>query len=325
MLNIKHLATFTLSVFLITACGGSDDKAPVDDNTQLPSFSLSVSDAPVDDLSQVVVCFNQIELKGNGEDAVFIVGNENGMIGVNDLCLDNSGDIIPNTVGLDLLQYTGSDSIALVDGISIEAGNYTQLRLIMSDGSYGTDSETGEKISVSIPSNELKLDGFIANLGGTVDFTLEFDLNKGMTNPVGQAGYFLKPRGVRLVNNNEAGHIDGTVTETLLIDNQCTPLSDSTTNVASVYIYEGADLVIDTLEDNGGDETGNLPYASTAVTFDSEQTSYNFEIGFIKAGEYTIAVSCDTEDDPEVDEEVSFLTSKNVAVISGNTPAQVDF
>jgi hypothetical protein len=325
MLNKKHLTTITLSAFLITACGGSDVKAPVADNTPLPSFSLSVSDAPVDDLSEVVVCFNQIELKGTSKDTVFTVGNEAGMIAANDLCLNNSGGVIPNTVGLDLLQYAGSKSIALVDGISIEAGDYTQLRLLMSDGSYGIDAQTNAKISVSVPSNELKLDGFTATLGGTVDFTLEFDLNKGMTNPVGQSGYFLKPRGVRLVNNNEAGHIDGTVTETLLIDNQCTPLSDSTVNVASIYIYEGANLAIDTLEDNGGSAAGNLPYASTAVTFDSEQTSYNFEIGFISTGDYTVAISCDTKDDPEIDEELNFITSQNVTVIAGNTPVQVSF
>jgi len=323
MLNKKHIVACSLSAFLITACGDSSSESPVD--VPLPKFSLSISDAPVDDLSEVVVCFNQIELKGNGADAVFTVGNEDEMIAANDLCLDKKGDVIPNTIGLDLLQYAGSASIALVDGISIEAGNYTQLRLIMSDGSYGIDAETSEKISVSVPSNELKLDGFTATLGGAVDFTLEFDLNKAMTNPVGQAGYFLKPRGVRLVNNNEAGHIDGTVTETLLIDNQCSPLSDSTINVASVYIYESADLAIDTLEDNGGDETGNLPYASTAVTFDSEQTSYNFEMGFIKAGNYTLALSCETKDDPEVDEIMSFITSQNVTVVAENTPVKVSF
>ncbi len=321
MLNKKHLVIATLSAFLLVACGGSSDET----NAPLPNFSLSVSDAPVDDLSEVVVCFNQIELKGSGGDATFTVGLEEGMITANDLCLNNSGGVIPNTVGIDLKQYTGSDSIALVDGITIEAGNYTQLRLIMSDGSYGTDVQTDEKISISVPSNELKLDGFTATLGGTVDFTLEFDLNKAMTNPVGQAGYFLKPRGVRLVNNNEAGHIDGTVSETLLIDNQCTPLSDSSVNVASVYMYEGTDVVIDTMEDNGGDESKSLPYTSTAVVFNSEQTSYNFEIGFIKAGDYTIAISCDTEDDPEVDEEIIFITSQNVTVVSGNTPVEVNF
>ena len=326
MFNKRYLLACTFSTFLITACGGSsNDTVNTPDEMPLPSFSLAISDAPVDDLSEVVVCFNQIELKGSSGDVVFTVGNEEGMITANELCLDNNDDVIPNTVGIDLMLYTGSDSIALVDDISIEAGDYTQLRLIMADGSYGIDVQTSEKIGVSVPSNELKLDGFTATLGGTVDFTLEFDLNKAMTNPVGQSGYFLKPRGVRLVDNNEAGHIDGTVSETLLIDNQCTPLSDSSANVASVYLYEGSDLAIETLEDNGGDENANLPYASTAVTFDSEQTSYNFEIGFITAGDYTIAVSCDTDDDPEVDEDISFITSQNVTVAAENVPVQVDF
>lgn len=319
MLNKKNFVSCALSTFLIAACGGNSN------DPSLSTFSLSISDAPVDELSEVIVCFNQIELKGNSEDITFTVGNEEGMIASNDLCLDDNEEVIANTVGIDLRQYTGSDSITLVDGINIEAGDYTQLRLIMSDGSYGTDVQTNEKVTVSVPSNELKLDGFTATLGGTVNFTLEFDLNKAMTNPVGQAGYFLKPRGVRLVNNNEAGHIEGTVSETLLIDNQCTPLSDSTVNAASVYLYEGEGLTIDTLEDNGGDEVGNLPYASTAVTFDSEQTSYNFEIGFIKTGDYTIALSCDTEDDPDVDEDISFITSQNITVIAENTPVIINF
>ena len=321
MLNKKNVIACSAFTILLTACGGGSD-----DNTSLPKFSLAVSDAPVADLSEVVICFNQIELKGSGANTVFTVGNNDGMIASNDLCLDDNDNVIPDTVGIDLKQYTGSDSISLVDGISVEAGDYTQLRLVMSDGSYGIDAQTDEKISVSIPSNELKmLDGFTATLGGIVDFTLEFDLKKAMTNPIGQTGYFLKPRGVRLVDNNEAGHIDGTVSEILLSDNQCTPLSDSTVNVASVYIYEGADVAIETLEDNGGDEAGNLPYASTAVTFDSEKTSYNFEIGFIQEGEYTVAISCDVEDDPDVDEDMSFITSQNITVTAATTPIQVSF
>lgn len=326
MLNTKNVITLALFTHLLAACGGSSDvNSSLDNKVSSSSFSLSISDAPVDDLSEVVICFNQIELKGGSGDSIFTVGNESEMIAANDTCLDNNGSVIPNTVGIDLKQYTGSDSVALVEGITIEAGDYTQLRLSISDGSYGIDAETGEKIKISVPSNELKLDGFTAVLGGSADFTLEFDLNKAMTNPVGQAGYFLKPRGVRLINNVEAGHIVGTVTETLLINNQCMPLSDTEANAASVYIYEGLDVALETMEDNGGDANANLPYASTAVVFDSEQTSYNFEIGFIKAGDYTIALSCDTEDDPEIDENVSFITSQNVVVNAGKNPVEVGF
>jgi hypothetical protein len=319
----KHSVTSILIAFLVAACGGSTSESSVP--VVLPSFSLSVSDAPVDDLSEVVVCFNQIELKGGSEDIIFTVGNETEMMTENNLCLDNNDEVIPNTVGVDLLKFTGSDSIALVNDITIEAGNYTQLRLIISEGSYGIDAQTGEKIDVRIPSNELKLDGFTAALGSIVDFTLEFDLNKAMTNPVGQAGYILKPRGVRLIDNAEAGHITGTVSETLLLDNQCAPLSDPNAKVASVYLYVSPDLNIDALEDNGGNENSNLPYASSAVVFNSEESNYSFEIGYIKSGEYTIAVTCETEDDPEVDDEINFITLQNVTVTAAKTPVQVIF
>jgi hypothetical protein len=312
---------------LLAGCGGSSDSsdeiAPIIPPVVSPSFSLAVSDAPVDALSQVVVCFNQIELKRGGGNVVFTVGDESEMIAANDLCLNANDEVIANTVGIDLKTYTGSDSIALVDGITIEADSYTQMRLIISEGSYGIDAESGDKISVSVPSNELKLDGFTANVGGVIDFTLEFDLNKAMTNPVGQTGYFLKPRGVRLVDNSEAGHIEGSVAEGLLIDNQCTPLSDASENIASVYLYGSPDLAIETLADNDGSEE-HQPLASTSVIFDSEQISYNFEIGFINAGDYTIAVSCDTEDEPEVDDVVTFISAQNVNIVAGST-TQVGF
>lgn len=315
------IVTSALLTAILSGCGGSSS-----DNTseQSPTFSLAVSDAPVDDLSAVVMCFNQIELKGNGDDTVFTVGNETGMIAANDLCLDENDAVIPDTVGIDLKQYTGSESINLVNGINIPAGEYTQLRLKMSEGSYGIDAESEDEISVSVPSNELKLDGFTATLGGTVNFTLEFDLNKAMTNPVGQTGYFLKPRGVRLVNNNQAGHITGIVSETLLLENQCTPLADPETNAATVYLYQGTNLALDSLEDNGGSATGNLPYASAAVIFNSTQTSYDFEIGFVDVDSYTIAVTCTTADDPEIDEDIGFISSANVTVEASNTPSQVN-
>ena len=318
----KSLLSLLIPVALLSACGDSDD-----DVASTSTFSLAVSDAPVDNLSAVVVCFNEIQLKSSGDDIVFTVGDGEA-IEANDLCLDSDEQVIPNTVGIDLMEYTGSDSINLVAGTVIEAGDYSQLRLVMSDGSYGIDSDTEEKIPVSVPSNELKLDGFSATVGGVVDFTLEFDLRKSMTNPVGQTGYFLKPRGVRLVDNSEVGHITGTVAETLLTDNQeshgCIfAPEDLTTSVASVYLYTGADLDIATLADNGGDED-NQPLASTTVAFDGAQT-YNFEIGFVNAGDYTIAVSCDISDDPEGEDELVFIEAKNVTVIESNTAVEVTF
>lgn len=328
----KKLLSLLISMTLITSCGGaSDDNGDSIDDDTTSTFSLAISDAPVDDLSAVVICFNQIQLKRdetNGGDVIFTVGGENGLIEANELCLDDNDNVIAETVGLNLLDYTGSDSINLITGAIIEAGDYTKLRVAMSEGSYGIDSVTGDKIKVSVPSNELKLDGFTAAIGGVIDFTLEFDLRKGMTNPVGQQGYFLKPNGVRLVDNSEIGHISGTVAETLLTDNQVThgctfSPEDLSTNVASVYLYSGSDLDISTLSDNGGSEE-HQPMTSTTVTFDGVQ-NYTFEIGFINASDYTIAVSCDVEDDPEAEDDVVFIEAKNITVIESNNAVEIAF
>jgi hypothetical protein len=325
MLTKKLLAIIVPAV-LLTACGGGDNGG------LSSSFSLAVSDAPVDDLSEVVICFNQVELKGNGSDLVFTVGEEQGTIAANDKCLDDNDNVIPNTVGLDLLKYAGSDSISLVENVSIPAGSYSQLRLIMSDGSYGIDAINGDKIDVSVPSNELKLDGFNASLGGAVDFTLEFDLRHAMTNPVGQTGYFLKPRGVRLVDNSQANHITGSVTAALLSDIQCN-LSPGVNGdaVATVYLYQGSDLARELLGDNyspvDGSDSNNgeiSPYASTSVTLDDEQ-NYHYEIGFVTAGDYTIALSCDIDDDPETDDNISFIEAQNVSVTADNMAINIVF
>ncbi|WP_448212594.1 DUF4382 domain-containing protein [Colwellia sp. MEBiC06753] len=326
--KLKQVLSLTLPVVLLSACGGgssSDSKPETPDPTPTTStFSLAVSDAPVDALSEVVVCFNQIELKSSGDDVVFTVGEEEGMLEANELCLDDNDQVIANTVGINLLDYQGSESINLVQGMTIPAGSYSQMRLIMAEGSYGIDQETGEKIAVSVPSNELKLDGFTAAAGGAVDFTLEFDLRKSMTNPKGQSDYFLKPRGVRLVNNIDAGHIQGTITETVLLNNLCEPLSDSTTSPATAYLYQGFDLPLESLADNGGSEE-NQPLASASVKFDAEQITYQFAIGFVNAGDYTVALTCETFDDPEVDDEIVFFQGQNVTVEAGNQATVVNF
>lgn len=312
---------------MVQGCGSGDD-------TELESatvFSLSVSDAPVGNAMQVVACFSEIELKAvdSDNDQNLVIGLDTNTATANDLCTDPQGNGIPNTRGIDLLSLSGIDSEEILSGIEIAAGEYTQVRLSISEGSYaivdmdndgiaddGDQDGFPDKIPVRVPSNELKLDGFIATAGGRTDLTVEFDLRKGMTNPAGQSGYILKPRGVRIVDNSVSGHIQGTVSEVLLSDNMCNiaPI-DLTESVASVYLYEGIDLDPTTLADNGGNE-GQEALTSVAVLYDGAG-NYNFEIGFVAAANYTLSLTCDEDSDPEGDDELVFITSQELTV-SGN-------
>lgn len=322
-LMLTTLATATLS---LAACGGSDSN----DTNDVAQFSLGISDAPVDNAESVVACFNAIELTGNGNSPrTFTVGEDIEAPEENDLCTNEEGQPIANTIGINLLEFTGNDSMMFLEDAEIEAGQYGQLRLVMADGSYimtdtNSDGEA-EKVSIEVPSNELKLDGFIADAGGNLNFTVEFDLRHSMTNPMGQEHYILKPRGVRLVDNSAVGHLKGTVAEgALLFNDTCTVAPENTEEpVAYVYLYEGSDLDEATLADNGGAEE-NTPYASTGVYFDGVNT-YDFSLGFIAAGDYTVALTCNGDDDPEADDDINFFLTENVSIEASSEPQELEF
>lgn len=304
--KLTTLAAVIAASTLLAACGSDSD----DSNTAM--FSLAISDAPVDAADEVWACFHSVELIGNAQGPqTFTIGEDTNTIEANDACLDANGDVIPNTRGINLFEFTGSESEDLLAGVEVPAGNYGQLRLEMAEGSYVLVGDT--RIPLSVPSNELKFDSFTLDAGSNVAYTIEFDLRQALVNPTGQEGYFLKPRGVRLVDNMEVGHIEGTLAEALLIDNQCTVApTDTSESVAAVYLYSGTDVALDTMADFGGSEAAE-PYTATAVTFDGA-TAYNFEIGFVAAGDYTAAWTCNTSDDPEVDDTIDFVSAQNVTV-----------
>ena len=49
------------SVLFLSGCGSEDDEA------EKASFSLGISDAPVDEISDLFICFSSVELKPTGE------------------------------------------------------------------------------------------------------------------------------------------------------------------------------------------------------------------------------------------------------------------
>ena len=309
------------SLSLLAACGGSssDELQP-----QMTRFSLAISDAPVNEAKVVMLCFSEIELTGNGiPNQSFTVGDDDAAAEANDECRDAQGTIIPNTRGVDLLLLDGAKSEALLTDANIEAGNYGQLRLEIAPGSY-VELEDGMREPLQVPSNELKLGSLTLAEGSSFSYTLEFDLRKALINPPGQNAYLMKPTGLRLVNNTEIGHLTGQVAEGVLINNNCTVApADASVPVAAVYLYPGADRPLDELADNGGDNTYQ-PYASTNVYFDGV-SEYHYSIGFIQADNYTVALSCNVDDNPEAADDISFLQTKNVVVSPTATPVEVDF
>ncbi|RUO31120.1 DUF4382 domain-containing protein [Aliidiomarina soli] len=294
----------------LTAC----DSSSTDDTA---TFSFAVSDAPVDAANAVLVCFDGVELVGNGlPPQEFDIGSSDAAVPANDLCLDETGNVIPGTVGIDLLTLQGANADSLVSNAQVPAGEYGQLRLnFVSAGSY-VELTDGSKQALDVPSNQLRLDGVTLTANQTFNYTLEFDLRRALVAPPGLPNYLLKPRGLRLVDDSAVGHIAGELDEMLLIEHDCSVApSDNEQAVAGVYLYPGHDLATADMFDNSDERSA---YASTAVYFDGA-TSYPFAIGFIEAGQYTLGLTCESSDDPDVEEALTFVHAQNVTIDEGQT------
>lgn len=321
MLNkglFRGLAVSGVTLALV-ACGGSSEDTTQNETAR---FSLAFSDAPVDNADEVMICFKGVEMVGNGVGKqTFIIGDAMNTLAENDVCKNPAGETIPNTYGMDLLSYTGSDALNVLDGVTVPAGTYGQLRLIMTEGSYVKVGD--EKLPLRVPSNQLKFDGVTLDLQGNVAYTVEFDLRQALVDPVGQDGYFLKPRGVRLVDNMSVGHIEGSLAEALLITNSCTVApSDLSEPVAVVYFYEGSNLEEATLADVGGAEE-HSPYTVAAVYYDGA-SAYTFSASYVAESDYSVAWTCQTDDDPEADDDLTFNGLLNVSVDGDEAVTTVD-
>jgi len=286
------LAAAPLAAVLgLSACGGGGADSSADAGGT-GSLTLGVTDMPVDDAHEVNVVFTGVSVKPVDGSAITFQ--------CDDPELDCGGT---GSRTIDLLALTGDASEPLLDGATVPAGDYEWIRLLV-DAAESKPGSTGASNIVlesnpdgsevlAIPSgwhSGLKLvSGFHVPLGGSADFTIDFDLRKGVVHtgrsmaPV----YMLKPA-LRLVDNSAAGTIAGTFEPAQYTDGCDTP-EDS-----AVYVYQGASA---TTGDVGSE---NEPLASVGLSDDDSDGIYAFEIGFLNADQtYTVAVTCQASDDTE--------------------------
>ena len=265
-----------------------------------------MSDAPVGDLSEVVITIDGIELKRKGGDDCDDETESDDCVYI-DHFTDEGDDV--DTVQVDLLTLQGSDNKIIVEEIELEAGEYDQLRLSVIDEdtnySWVKEKATGDALKLlKVPSDELKLGGFTVESGGVQVFIIEFNLHKAMTYNPGPDRYILKPRGVRVVDVETAASISGEVDSALFNGNDTSPCNEKVDfNVGNViYLYQGHGLNVDNLADNFDSDVDDLapdtaiaPYASEIIV--EEDGTYTYEIAYLAPGDYTLAFTCEAEED----------------------------
>jgi hypothetical protein len=296
-MNYKNLGTISavvLSAAFLVACNGGSSS---DGSTG--SLTLSVTDAPVDGATSVVVVFTGVELLREDDEPVVFTFEE------------------PKQI--DLLSLQGGLTETLLENEDVPAGEYSQIRLMVKanqneSDSYITFKDDGDaKYDLFIPSGDqtgFKLTGGITvPPASSADYTLDFDLRKSVTYAPGLDRHILKPT-VRILQTDVVGEIAGTI-DNALVPEGCSP---------AVYVYAGADV---TPDDEGSDTP---PLASALVPIVNGADEFNYTVAFLEPGDYTVAFTCEADaDDPEDNDDISFFEpTQNATVITGET-ATVNF
>ncbi len=284
----NYLAISILSLAMLGCHSDSTDSAA---QPQTALVSFSISDAPVDDASEVVVAFDALELQHKNGERYYL----------NVVDTDETKDYQQ----INLLDYQGTDAKLILSDQRIPLGEYKELIVHTKSGNLNWVDNNGIH-DLKIPSNKLRLGGFEVTTETVQSFTIEFDLRRSLVlrgNAGNNNGYNLKPHGVNIVDNSAAASIKGWVDPGLF--NAGDACSADGGNF--IYLYEGhhrdsSTTLVDNIHVDDQDYNDDFPlptnyvapYASTGIYPDG---AYAF--GFIPSGNYTIAFTCSAYiDDP---------------------------
>ena len=294
--------------------GGSDNASAVLASGQL---SIGLTDAPVDSVQEVRIYVTGVTVKREGGPPQTVPLNLTdctAMPGETDRCNP-----------LNLLSLRDGVVLALLDGEEVIADRYQWLRAEIDDGRSYVVADNGDIVDLRIPSARgLQLSsGFVVLQDRTTSLLLDWDVRKGLVDPVGRPDMMLKPS-IRVVDMATYGAIEGTVADGLTMGDCANEPDTGRGNL--VYLYQG-DVTPDDIDNN---EPNPL---TTAPVRMASNGAYRYRVNFLPPGTYTVAFTCQgladaiPESDTDLDEgndDIDFTAPRLATVVNRET-TRVDF
>jgi len=237
---------------------------------------------------------------------------------------------LPKSRAIDLLALHGLTTADLLVHMPIEPGDYKQIRFIVDDAPMANHVilKGGGMVNLKIPNgsaNGIKLKkNFTIPEDRLVNFTVDFDLRKSVKFKKATGEYKLKAK-MRLLVDDDVGFIRGSVHPSLLLNPNCSDMDADTDN--AVYVYAAHDVTPGDIDDASNAE----PVTATVIKYDDDSGLYIFEAAFLPAGDYTIAFTCnadqesvdddddDDDNDDNDDDALQFFNIQNVTVLVADT------
>lgn len=289
-------ACLVIASFTLAACGSSGGP----DEEKIGLVTIGITDAPVDEVSAVVVEFTGVTLKPSSGDEIII-----------------TFDAPKN---FDLLTLTGGLTAELLQETEVPVGTYNWVRLAVNaefDSVFDSWAMTpAGQVELRVPSggnSGLKLvSGFTVTQNQSTNLVIDWDLRKALTDPLGQPGFHLRPA-LRVTDLASYGALTGTLAEALVTDESCTnDLALDTGN--AVYLYND---VVNVPADIG--DVVTEPFATATVSQNVDGV-YVYEVNFLSVGKYTAAFTCQaSDDDPAIDDDIVFSAPQTLMIDDGVT------
>ena len=289
--------------FALAACSGSgsagnDPSQPTPPTTgDTGFFNLSISDAPIKDAAKVCIRFDGVELKHADSDERETIDFEQPQV-------------------VNLLAHQGANSHPIVTGAEIPAGEYEWIRLkvLAERGLSGgvndanpdseiCDEETessylvrksGGLFNLFIPSGSQRGLQLIKNIvipaNRTGEYTAEWDLGKSFNGPPGLLPDVMMKPVVKLVANNEVGTLVGQVADELVALESC-----DAGFPPSVYVFDDG-IVPNPFDDPFAEDDAVATALVERQTQDDGSRPWRYSIGFLLAGDYEVAFTCNGND-----------------------------
>lgn len=295
----RILSTVVLAggIAALAACNGS---------TGTGSLSLGVTDTPVDGIQNVVVAFTGVTLKG-----------PDGLTTIT----------FPQEQSIDLLKLQGDASASLLQNNLVTAGKYQWIRLNLDLANSYVVTDSGNQYPLTIPSGSqtgLKLvSGFTVAQGGQASFMIDFNLRKALTmtqtGTGGTVNYILRPA-LRLINMQQVGSIAGHAAATMTVGGAA--ISSSSCSPA-VYVYSGTNVTLAGYEVTTSG--GATPLTSATLKLDNSTGNYDYTVGFLSPGGYTLAVTCAANDTTSPSAATLAFSASATATVMANATTTVNF
>lgn len=304
-MNGKKRMILPLLVVMILFLAGCTQNQDSDSETtgeeSMARTAIHITDAPIDDFTHLNITFSMVKLHSNES------GWEN-------ITVDEENQTV------DLLNLHLNDLVDSLISTNLPIGNYTKLWLVI-ENATGVLNDTSEEITLTVPSNILKIQQLFKLVEGDHDITLEIDLNASIHSYKGGTEYKILPvlGGIMHKHNNQLQFQEKD-------KNKLKNNVENRKPVITILINDGIQKHINV----NINETITFD-ASETFDIDEDQLLYLWDFGdgntsddlvvdynYSKSGSYTVTLTVTDEDGLEETEKITVTVQKNKGNGNGN-------